>query len=593
MKKRISALLLAFVMLLTLAVSAFAQSIALTADKAAVKAGEDVAVTLSFDEALENVSGLALHLHFNSDLFTFKSSETFDDSAVVLKSVKGTAPRQYKVINWASLKGIGTIQAGRFVTCTFTAREDIADVSAAEFTASVDMSNTTMAPGNADPVYPDSKLSVSVLPASVTYAVSASAVSPAVAVGEDVQVSLKVDGAAAYNAYFLELTYDSNILAYKSVNTDASVQDDNGTLKLAGYGADKTCGADNIVLTFTARSIGEANVTVTSAKVDAKANAAEKDAPPAALLSPTAAVTVGGYMVTLPDAFTGDGTAAPGKDYTFTAKDASRKYDFTGSTMGGSAVDVTDNGDGTYTVKNITGTLIILATEKVGKVKISLTNSTAATVVGLTDGQEVGPGKALSFMVIDMSGKTPLVTVNGVLLEPVNSQMGRLNFSIPAETVTGSVLNIAVSYAQAPSYTVNASEYVKLDGKSIFLITASGDVAEGKVLSYGENQMYWSDKYNAYAWLVISDKTLDEVSSNASAQVTAVTGTRAAIAYTGDVNLTQHTDINDAQLVWNMYNAQYADFQSVSVRKFLEADMTGDGKVDTADAAAITALLFR
>ena len=65
------------------------------------------------------------------------------------------------------------------------------------------------------------------------------------------------------------------------------------------------------------------------------------------------------------------------------------------------------------------------------------------------------------------------------------------------------------------------------------------------------------------------------------------------IAYSGDVNLTDRVDINDAQLVWNMYNAEYTDFQTVNVRKFLEADMTADGKLDTADAAAITALLTK
>ena len=140
---------------------------------------------------------------------------------------------------------------------------------------------------------------------------------------------------------------------------------------------------------------------------------------------------------------------------------------------------------------------------------------------------------------------------------------------------------------------MTVSEYVKLDKQSIFLITATGNVADGNVLAYSGSQMYWSDKYNegkgAYAWLVISGKTLDEVKAEAATAVTAVTGTKSSIAYDGDVNLTGSVDINDAQLVWNMYNAEYSDFQAVNVRKFLEADMTADGKLDTADATAITA----
>lgn len=52
-------------------------------------------------------------------------------------------------------------------------------------------------------------------------------------------------------------------------------------------------------------------------------------------------------------------------------------------------------------------------------------------------------------------------------------------------------------------------------------------------------------------------------------------------------------DINDAQLVWNMYNAKYEDFTSVNIRKFLEADMNGDKTLDTKDAAAIVGIILK
>lgn len=105
--------------------------------------------------------------------------------------------------------------------------------------------------------------------------------------------------------------------------------------------------------------------------------------------------------------------------------------------------------------------------------------------------------------------------------------------------------------------------------------------------------MYWSEKYNnnngAYAWLVIADgtKSLDELKTEATAAVNAVNGTKDAIAYKGDVNQTKSVDINDAQLVWNMYNAQYSNFDTVNIRKFLEADMNGDKTVSVLDATAI------
>ena len=55
MKKRIGSFFLAIVMLFTLVVPAFAQSITLGVDKDTVKAGEDVTVTVNFNENLENV----------------------------------------------------------------------------------------------------------------------------------------------------------------------------------------------------------------------------------------------------------------------------------------------------------------------------------------------------------------------------------------------------------------------------------------------------------------------------------------------------------------------------------------------------------
>lgn len=690
MKKTIS-LVLAFVLIFTLTAQVFAQSITLTPDKESVKAGEDVTVTVSFNEALEHVTGLPLELHFNGSLFTFKSGKTFDSNATILASVKGTSPDLYKRVNWITMQGDGTINAGDFIACTFTAKEDIRDLTTAEFAAKVVSDELTMMPGYDAPTYPDSKISVTVTPAASTYSVETAAVNPAITVNEDAQVSFKVshDSETTYNAYYLEASYDSSILTYKSVTpATATVTDDgNGTLKIAGYGENKTCGTDNIVLTFTGKTVGAAKVTLTSAKIDAKANAAEKDAPAANIKTAEATVTVGGYQVTLPDDFTGAGTANPGEDYTFEAKDPNVKYDFSGSTMGGENAEVIDAGNGKYIVKNVTGPLDIKA---VALVKINLSGDAVDTITQKSWGEatEVNKGTELWFMAAP-NGKELVVTVNGEEITGVNMQ-AFLRYTIAAEKVTGAELNIAVNYKPSaetitiietgdawddvtqrgtwpagggqitpaagdtyllkiklaagktvddyvvtingkkmtlkrqgptysvsfnptevavdgkitidvsyvkPSYTVNVTEYVKLNNQSIFLVTATGDVADGKVLAYGESQMYWSSKYNddqgAYTWLVISDKKLDEVKTEAEAAITAVSGDKVEILYNGDVNLTEVVDINDAQLVWNMYNAEYSNFDLVNVRKFLEADMTADGALNTDDAAAIVALIMK
>ena len=54
-----------------------------------------------------------------------------------------------------------------------------------------------------------------------------------------------------------------------------------------------------------------------------------------------------------------------------------------------------------------------------------------------------------------------------------------------------------------------------------------------------------------------------------------------------DVNRTGKVDVNDAQLVYDMYNGTYSDFTQVSVEKFLRADVNGTKTVDHTDAVAI------
>lgn len=701
--KRVTAIALAFLVALNLCVSAFALTLAPVADKTSVAAGEDVTVTLSLDEAIVEVTSLQARLYFDQEKFTFKSGSS-DVSGVTVNQTVQTdkdSGKPYIVVNYINMTGVGNVPAGSYAAVTFTAKADIADVSSAEFSALI--AKSLMVDSSKSSNTEEVSISVTVTPASTEpevkgYTVAASAVNSSITVNEDAQVTLKVSNTdstvTTYNAYYMEVSYDATRLTYKSVTpTDAQVTDGSGKLKIAGYGNDRACGdAGNIVLTFTSKAVGEAKVTVTSAKVDAKANAIENDAPAATLLTKEAAVSVGGYQVILSDYFTGAGTANPGEDYTFTAKDKDKKYDFIGSTMGGSNVTVVDNGDGTYTVKEVTGELKITAT---ALVKINLDNQAGATIDGITNGTYVKPNTAINFTVTPDADKELVVTVNGAEITGMN-HTGAYVYTIDAAKVTGDALNIVVNYkssaetitivetgdawsdvtlrgtwsadggpidmstagatytlkfkpaadktvddyvvtingttmelknmrrgewgvnfvpnevavagkitidvsykkAPEPTVTVDVSEYLNLSGKTMFLITAScTDLAEGKVLAYGENHMYWSAKYNqnngAYAWLVISDKNLDALKTEATAAITAVDGTKVEIAYNGDVNLTNAADINDAQLVWNMYNAEYSVFEQVSVRKFLEADMNGDKMVSVLDATAIVDIITK
>lgn len=69
------------------------------------------------------------------------------------------------------------------------------------------------------------------------------------------------------------------------------------------------------------------------------------------------------YSVTLPADFTGESTVQDGADYTFTAKDPAKYIYTVTAAVGGETVSVTDNGDGTFTVRNVTGDLVIASTK--------------------------------------------------------------------------------------------------------------------------------------------------------------------------------------------------------------------------------------
>lgn len=485
-----------------------------------------------------------------------------------------------------------------------------------------------------------------------------------VSVGQTANVTYTVmsDTASTYSAYALTVTYDSGKLTYTGINTDATVLDDKaGNLTIIGFGDDRTCGTDNLVLSFTAKAAGTANVTITSAKIDESGNASGADAPAANIAGGLTVIKVN-YSVTLSDDFTGADTAEPGADYTFAAKDPHYDYTFSAK-MGDDDATVIDNGDGTYTINDVSGNLTITADKTPksytvtveGTGKDDVTAAAAATyqtaysftltkdeaytydVTVTVDGTAYTPtlnadGKTYTIAGADVTGNI-VITVNKTL-KPVTTtaitfvgsgsgdvvggttqtaENGKdftftLNaddaydytvtlggetltpdadgkYTIAGDKLTGTALTVTVEKTAKQTAEVHVYEYVKLNGKNIYLVTASSSVADGKVMAYDGSAMFWSDKYQAYAYLVISGTELTK--TEAAKKVTQASAAKTSITYDGDVNLTGKIDVNDAQLVWNMYNAKYADFNTVSMRKFLEADLNGDHKLTTADAAAV------
>ena len=527
--------------------------------------------------------------------------------------------------------------------------------------------NVATAPGSVD-------VAATEAPAFVGYAVSASE-DKTVTVGESAEVKINVSNSdsiiTTYNAYDLTLTYDTDKLTYNSCTAADALavvkEDVPGTIRVIGFGDDKNLDTPAATLSFTAKGTGEAEVKITSAKVDIGSQAVGSDAPAAFLLDDTTVIKVTGYTVTLGEGLSGESTVAPGADYTFTAIDADN-YDYViSATMGGETTAANDNGNGTYTIPGVTGNLVINATMTPKSYNVTVegtgagdvtaadkatyntdytftvtedgnyTYNTTVTVGGKAytlgtpeNGKYTIPGTDIKGDIVISVTKTvkpssvvsvtkpdyvkgndtatkgqdytftvdkeegydysePTVKVGDVDVTDKVVKNGDGSYTIPGSTITG---NITIEVTKTAAVAVDVAQYLTLDGKVMYLVTASGTLPEGQVAKYDGMSMFWSEKYNAYAYLVISADNLEAVKAEAAAKVKVAEGTSAGtVDYSGDVNGTGLTDVNDAQLTYDMYNTKYSSFDVVSMLKFLNADVSGDKKVNTADATAIVSLI--
>ena len=131
---------------------------------------------------------------------------------------------------------------------------------------------------------------------------------------------------------------------------------------------------------------------------------------------------------------------------------------------------------------------------------------------------------------------------------------------------------------KVPQRNVAVNEYLTLDGKSVFLVEVIGPLTEGKTFTFEGQDMYYSDAYSAWVYLVISDADFDV--ATASQRIATASGTGTSVVYADK-------GVTDAKLAYDLYCARYDNFETVSMMQFLGADVNGDRKIDVRDAAAI------
>ncbi len=387
--KKVLPVLLAVVLMLSLSVSAFAASMTPRVDKDSIKAGEQVTVTVSLDEAVINVWTVSYRLYFNADLFEYVSKTSLCSNGVNISVSRPKTDSEGTYVNFSCMdeesEGI-TLPKGDIVALTFAVKAEVNAVQAASFRAAYE---NGMASGG-DPV--------------------------------------------------------------------------------SGLGAGPA-----------------ATVTVT------------RD-----------------YSVTLPEGFTGAATVGHGEDYTFTAQqDPHYDYSFAGSTMGGSEVTVVNNGNGSFTVRGVTGNLVIHADRTPKTYTVTVTgngaaDATAAATADYATNYIFTLNKAAGY------DYTVAATIGGKDCTPALAADGK-TYTIPGTNITGNI-------------EINVTKTVKIPENTTVSFTGngSGDVAGGtsQTATNGTDFTFTVDEKEGYTYTVkLGDETLTKTNGQYTIPGAKLTGT--------------------------------------------------------------------
>lgn len=681
--KRTLSILLTIAMIISLIPAVFAADVptmSTTVDKTEVQPGDTITLTLSIDKTITNLNNWEWAIYFDKTAYV-KTSGELEPGCMSGTGTTGAVGDNVDILGKNAIRVSGlsttgdpvTLNAGKIATVTFTATENITAENARIEVKTEALPDYDTLKDN------DVKLTGNIIDVTVKsseakgYTVSMGA-DKQVASGQIVEIPVAIgnnDGKTTYSAYDMTFSFDPAILTLNMEATSIEgyrVIPGSGTVRIVRYGKAAELG-DALTLNFTAAGQGQSAVKVTAAYVDTNTNAIELDAPAAIVLNGTTTVTVSGYTVDLPDDFKrtdAEGSVIKaGGNLTFVPKDPN--YDYTVTvTVGGETVTPTIDANGTYTVPNVNGNVVVTSSKTAKTFNVTLGDDTTgeATATYMKD---------YTFKLTPATGYTynMTVTIGGKACTGFAAQKnddGTTTYTIPGADVTGDIVinsnkqvkpletyqvsfagngageatgestvqekanytftvakqenfeytitatmggkDVTVTEGANNTYTISnvtgdlvitiekkstltmevaVSEYVQMDNKTVFLVTVTGTPEEGKAFAYGDNVMYKTTAYgeNVYSWLVIVGKGEAFDKAMAEANITQASATAEEVKQSYDVNETNLVDINDAQLTYDIYSGKYTDFEKVSVRKFLRADVNLDKAVNSADAVAV------
>ena len=478
-----------------------------------------------------------------------------------------------------------------------------------------------------------------------------------------VAVFVGSETAKSYNAFWLTLAYDTNALEFTEAVGSEPLEDKrelqvsakNGVITVAGCGDSISTDRCAVLLHFKVNTNCVTKVQLLEARVSDRSQS-QFDAKPAKLdeEKSVATVTNGCYLVELPAnmGMYGDAAVAAGGNYTFQT-DPHYDYTFT-ATADDTSLEVADNGDGSYTVRGVTGPLKISNVKRTPKIysvtvagsgsgdvqaaatatygqsfqftvnqtelmqyavsavvdgrRVSLTNvGNTYTIAGedvtgpvtITVAKVTADGTTLVLFVgsgaADVAGGTEQTCRSGsaftfglnadescdyvVLVEGQTLQGAVGRYTIPANLVSGAILTVSVTKTTRLTADVRVSEY--LSGR-VWLVEASLTVPVGKMLTYDGAPMLYVPARGAYMYVVDAEPTTEQ----ARRAISTAVGQADSLTINGDANDSGLLDVNDAQLVYDMYMGMYR-LNDLTQAMWLRADANGDQTIDILDVQCI------
>ena len=288
------------------------------------------------------------------------------------------------------------------------------------------------------------------------------------------------------------------------------------------------------------------------------------------------------------------GTATYNEPYEFSINAVSGYHYAVSVTVGGKTVAPKVSGN-SYTISGaaIEGDIVITVTKAIQS------NTTQIMFVGNgTDDLENNGGvytavngQDFTFKLKKKTGYEYTVTAekNGTSIPVTGDDSG--TYTIAGTNINGGIITVTVTRTAPPAVDVTAQEFLTCSGSTIFLLraTAREDLGESRDLMYGDKHMLWSSEYKAYVWLVKTTNTANEVVEEAKTNISISSkAEHTTVLHTGDVNHSRQVDINDAQLIYDLWkNHATADVSFGNMQALLNGDVNCNGKLDTGDARAV------